>query len=150
MKEQIEHQKEKSLADCDKASEKLSLLEEDLKKRQEEERHLAAVAREQERQVTLNEFGRENVNDIDSWKAAEVERERATREAALVVEQMEARVAEVQDDVKQRQLQVDNDKAKDKKSAKTITKTEVKLLKHMIWNYRASGKRKRWQHGWRR
>ena len=79
-----------------------------------------------------------------------MERERATREAALVVEQMEARVAEVQDDVKQRQLQVDNDKAKDKKSAKTITKTEVKLLKHMIWNYRASGKRKRWQHGWRR
>ena len=150
LKEQIEHQKEKSLADCDKASEKLSLLEEDLKKRQEEERHLATVAREQERQVTLNEVGRENVNDIDLWQAAEVERERATREAALVVEQMEARVAEVQDDVKQRQLQVDNDKAKDKKSAKTITKTEVKLLKHMIWNYRASGKRKRWQHGWRR
>ena len=53
MKEQIEHQKEKSLADCDKASEKFSLLEEDLKKRQEEERHLATVAREQERQVTL-------------------------------------------------------------------------------------------------
>ena len=150
LKEQIEHQKEKSLADCDKASEKFSLLEEDLKKRQEEERHLAIVAREQERQVTLNEVVRENVNDIDSWQAAEVERERATREAALVVEQMEARVAEVQDDVKQRQLQVDNDKAKDKKSAKTITKTEVKLLKHMIWNYRASGKRKRWQHGWRR
>ena len=114
MKEQIEHQKEKSLADCDKASEKFSLLEEDLKKRQEEERHLAAVAREQERQVTLNEVGRENVKDIDSWQAAEVERERATREAALVVEQMEARVAEVQDDVKQRQLQVDNDKTKDK------------------------------------
>ena len=43
-----------------------------------------------------------------------MERERATREAALVVEKMEARVAEVQDDVKQRQLQVDNDKAKDK------------------------------------
>ena len=115
MKEQIEHQKEKSLADCDKASEKLSLLEEDLKKRQEEERHLAAVAREQERQVTLKKVGRENVNDIDPWQAAQEERERATREAALVVEQMEARVAEVQDDVKQRQLQVDNDKAKDKK-----------------------------------
>ena len=150
LKEQIEHQKEKSLADCDKASEKFSLLEEDLKKRQEEERHLATVAREQERQVTLKKVVRENVNNIDPWQAAEVERERATREAALVVEQMEARVAEVQDDVKQRQLQVDNDKAKDKKRAKTITKTEVKLLKHMIWNYRASGKRKRWQHGWRR
>merc|ERR550534_3304745 len=77
LKEQIEHQKEKSLADCDKASEKLSLLEEDLKKRQEEERHLATLA-------------------------TELERERATREAALVVEKMEARVAEVQDDVKQR------------------------------------------------
>ena len=114
LKEQIEHQKEKSLADCDKASEKLFLLEEDLKKRQEEERHLATLAREQERQVTLKKVGRENVKDIDSWQAAEVERERATREAALVVEQMEARVAEVQDDVKQRQLQVDNDKAKDK------------------------------------
>ena len=114
LKEQIEHQKEKSLADCDKASEKLSLLEEDLKKRQEEERHLATLAREQERQVTLKKVGRENVKDIDPWQAAEVERERATREAALVVEKMEARVAEVQDDVKQRQLQVDNDKAKDK------------------------------------
>ena len=114
MKEQIEHQKEKYLADSDKASEKLSLLEEDLKKRQEEERHLATVAREQERQVTLKKVGREIVKDIDSWQAAEVERERATREAALVVQQMEARVAEVQDDVKQRQLQVDNDKAKDK------------------------------------
>ena len=43
-----------------------------------------------------------------------MERERATREAALVGEQMEARGAEVQDDVKQRQLQVDNDKAKDR------------------------------------
>ena len=39
-------------------------------------------------------------------REAEAERERAARDAELVVERMEARVVAVQDDVKQRQLQV--------------------------------------------
>ena len=62
--------------------------QEELRMQQEEERQRLADRRAEER------------------REAEAERERAAREAELVVERMETRVAAVQDDVKQRQLQV--------------------------------------------
>ena len=84
----MEKQKEKAATDSEEAAQKLGSLEEDLRRRQEEERQRLAETRGEER------------------REAEAERERAAREAEQVVERMEARVAAVQDDVKQRQLQV--------------------------------------------
>jgi len=87
LKEMMEKQKEKAATDSEEAAQKLGHLEEDLRRRQEEERQRLAETRGEER------------------REAEAERERAAREAEQVVERMEARVAAVQDDVKQRQLQ---------------------------------------------
>ena len=88
LKEMMEKQKAKAATDSEEAAQKLGHLEEDLRRQQEEERQRSAETRGEER------------------REAEAERERVAREAEQVVERMEARVAAVQDDVKQRQLQV--------------------------------------------
>ena len=88
LKDMVEKQKAKTASDSEEAAEKLEHLEEDLRRSQEEERQRTEERREQERQEV------------------EAERQKAAREVEMVVESMEARVAAVQDDVKQRQLQV--------------------------------------------
>ena len=88
LKEMIDKQKEKAVTDCEETTQKFGHLEEELRRQQEEERQRLAERRGEER------------------REAEAERERIAREAELVVERMETRVAAVQDDVKQRQLQV--------------------------------------------
>ena len=88
LKGMMEKQREKAVTDSEETTEKFGLLEDELRREQEEERQRLAERRGEER------------------LEAEAERERAAREAELVVERMEMRVAAVQDDVKQRQLQV--------------------------------------------
>ena len=88
LKEMMEKQREKAATDSEETTQKFGHLEEELRMQQEEERQRLAERRVEER------------------REAEAERERAAREAELVVERMETRVAAVQDDVKQRQLQV--------------------------------------------
>ena len=88
LKEMMEKQREKAATDSEETTQKFGHLEEELRMQQEEERKRLADRRGEER------------------REAEAERERAAREAELVVERMETRVAAVQDDVKQRQLQV--------------------------------------------
>ena len=118
LKEMMEKQREKAATDSEETTQKFGHLEEELRMLQEEERKRLADRRAEER------------------REAEAERERAAREAELVVERMETRVAAVQDDVKQRQLQV--------------SPLFGNLYSHASCLARVSRRRRRWRLGWRR
>ena len=123
LKEMMEKQREKAATDSEETTQKFGHLEEELRKQQEEERQRLADRRGEER------------------REAEAERERAAREAELVVERMETRVAAVQDDVKQRQLQV----AYLQMYIRSSTSQSMRM--HLA---RVSRRHRRWRRGWRR
>ena len=123
LKEMMEKQREKAATDSEETTQKFGHLEEELRMQQEEERQRLADRRVEER------------------REAEAERERAAREAELVVERMETRVAAVQDDVKQRQLQVPYLQMYIRSS------TSQSMRMHLG---RVSRRRRRWRRGWRR
>ena len=121
LKEMMEKQREKAATDSEETTQKFGHLEEELRMQQEEERQRLADRRAEER------------------REAEAERERAAREAELVVERMETRVAAVQDDVKQRQLQVPY--------LQMYIRSSTSQSMHLA---RVSRRRRRWWRGWRR
>ena len=121
LKEMMEKQREKAATDSEETTQKFGHLEEELRMQQEEERQRLADRRVEER------------------REAEAERERAAREAELVVERMETRVAAVQDDVKQRQLQV--------AYLQMYIRSSTSQSMHLA---RVSRRRRRWRLGWRR
>ena len=124
LKEMMEKQREKAATDSEETTQKFGHLEEELRMQQEEERQRLADRRGEER------------------REAEAERERAAREAELVVERMETRVAAVQDDVKQRQLQVPLFANQYNRGS-----TSQSIHMHLA---RVSRRRRRWRLGWRR
>ena len=119
LKEMMEKQREKAATDSEETTQKFGHLEEELRRQQEEERQRLAERRGEER------------------REAEAERERIAREAELVVERMETRVAAVQDDVKQRQLQVPQLRNPESSQG------ESRFI-------RVSERHRRWRRGWRR
>ena len=121
LKEMMEKQREKAATDSEETTQKFGHLEEELRMQQEEERQRLADRRVEER------------------REAEAERERAAREAELVVERMETRVAAVQDDVKQRQLQV--------AYLQIYIRSSTSQSMHLA---RVSRRHRRWRRGWRR